>query len=357
MNEQMEFEYYYGEESEQHIFLQLPKFLLKEPRFAELSDTSKILYSLMLERMALSRKNGWFDEQNRAYIYFSVDYAKEELHRSKPTVIKAMKEIEAIGLIERIIRGQGKPTIIYVKKFIYMKKVSNPEAEPEVKNLDFKRSTSLTSRSKESKPQEVKDDDFKDSSNFTLRGKGSELQGVNSFCPNNIEFNNTEVNDNIPVQSFQSEDRYTRPLKVGRRETDSRTKKGQMIGEDMEAQKTAYEMMLKKQVHYEDTIQQKEFSDYKDIIDGIINIITDMAITASQGGMITVNQREIPFGIVAKRLLKTDYDVLTHVLSKFIHSTTSKKNIRNYLITSLYNAPDEMAADTKSQLNHDGYGC
>ena len=77
MNEQIEFEYYYGEEAEQFNFLMLPKFLLKEPRFAQLSDTSKILYSMMLERMGMSRKNGWFDDEGRPFIYYSIDCASK----------------------------------------------------------------------------------------------------------------------------------------------------------------------------------------------------------------------------------------------------------------------------------------
>lgn len=156
MNEQIEFEYYYGEEAEQFNFLMLPKFLLKEPRFSQLSDTSKILYSMMLERMSLSRKKGWFDDQGRPYIYYSIDYAKQETGHSKPTVIKAMKEIEEIGLIERKKQGQGKPTIVYVKKYVSRKMPQNPDVKPEVKDLDFKKSTPLTSRSQDAEPQEVK---------------------------------------------------------------------------------------------------------------------------------------------------------------------------------------------------------
>ena len=64
MNEQIEFEYYYGEEAEQFNFLMLPKFLLKEPRFAQLSDTSKILYSMMLERMGIIGTDGFHTIHN-----------------------------------------------------------------------------------------------------------------------------------------------------------------------------------------------------------------------------------------------------------------------------------------------------
>ena len=102
-----------------------------------------------MARMELSAKNGWLDEENRAYIYYSVENAMEDLKRSKPTVIKVIKELETIGLIERRKPGQGRPAIVYVKKYATEKKPSNPDEKPEVKNLYFKKSKSFTSKSKE----------------------------------------------------------------------------------------------------------------------------------------------------------------------------------------------------------------
>ena len=98
MSEKSDFEYYYGADSEQFSFLMIPKFLIREEKFSDMSDGSKMLYSHMLERMSLSRKNGWYDEENRTYIIFSVDAAMAELRKSKPTVIKFMKELEETAI-------------------------------------------------------------------------------------------------------------------------------------------------------------------------------------------------------------------------------------------------------------------
>lgn len=70
--------------------------------------------------MSLSIKNGWFDEQNRAYIVNSIENMMDDLGCSKPTCVKIVKELDSekgIGLIEKKRRGLGKPDIIYVKNF------------------------------------------------------------------------------------------------------------------------------------------------------------------------------------------------------------------------------------------------
>ena len=55
------------------VFTEYPKLLFTNECFKDLSSDAKILYGLMLDRMSLSIKNQWFDEENRAYIYFSVE--------------------------------------------------------------------------------------------------------------------------------------------------------------------------------------------------------------------------------------------------------------------------------------------
>ena len=57
--------YYYGHSGEQYAFFRIPKLLLTDDRFAEISTDAKLLYGLLLDRMELSYRNGWIDEQNK----------------------------------------------------------------------------------------------------------------------------------------------------------------------------------------------------------------------------------------------------------------------------------------------------
>ena len=68
MEEQTFFDYYYGGESEQFAFYRIPRQLVTGSYFKNLSTDAKLLYGLLLDRMSLSMKNGWYDEQGRVYI-------------------------------------------------------------------------------------------------------------------------------------------------------------------------------------------------------------------------------------------------------------------------------------------------
>ena len=119
--QKVQFEYFYNDDSDQYSFYRIPKLLFTEEYFSSLSCESKVLYGLMLDRMSLSLKNKWFDEQNRAYIIFTIEDVMELLNCKSQKAVKIMKELDAedgIGLIEKIRQGFGKPNIIYVKNFM-----------------------------------------------------------------------------------------------------------------------------------------------------------------------------------------------------------------------------------------------
>ena len=112
--------YFYGHEAEQYSFYRIPKQLISDSRFRNVSTDAKLLYGLMLDRMGLSMKNGWLDEQGRVYIFFVLDEIQDLLQCGHEKAVKLLAELDSekgLGLIERVKQGQGKPTIIYVKQF------------------------------------------------------------------------------------------------------------------------------------------------------------------------------------------------------------------------------------------------
>ena len=180
MGNTVEFDYYYGIEAEQFSFYRVPRLLIKDERFKGLSSDAKLLYGLMLDRMALSMKNGWLDDENRAYIIYAVENIMEDLGCSKPTCIKIMRELDTdkgIGLIEKKRRGLGKPDIIYVKNFATLKEAekepSNADVSTEVGKTDFKKSEKPTSRGRKSRLQEVMKTDFRRSEKPISAGRKS----------------------------------------------------------------------------------------------------------------------------------------------------------------------------------------
>ena len=68
----IQFDYFYGSEAEQYTFYRIPKILFKDKIFKDVSAEAKVLYGLMLDRMGLSIKNRWVDEENRVYIIYTI---------------------------------------------------------------------------------------------------------------------------------------------------------------------------------------------------------------------------------------------------------------------------------------------
>lgn len=109
--------YFYGDEAERFVFYRIPKGLITDNRFEHLKCDAKLLYGLMLDRMALSIKNNWLDKQNRAFIYYTIESIMEDLHCGHGKAGKLLSELETYGLLYRKRQGQGKPDRLYVLKF------------------------------------------------------------------------------------------------------------------------------------------------------------------------------------------------------------------------------------------------
>ena len=89
----------------------LPRFLLK----MDLSQTAKLLYSLLLDRSELSQKNGWQDNEGRTYIVYPVSEIAETLDKGSTAIKAALNELDAAGLLVRECRGFSAPNRLYVK--------------------------------------------------------------------------------------------------------------------------------------------------------------------------------------------------------------------------------------------------
>ena len=160
------FDFYYGKEAEQFNFYRIPKLLFTDKRFSNVSIEAKVLYGLLLDRMSLSIKNRWVDEENRVYIYFKVSDAMEYMNICKEKAIKLFAELDAdkgCGLILRRRQGLGKPAVIYVMNFnsgmydenenddgeMYDLQRSEKQTSGGQDSTDFKRSEKQTSMKSE----------------------------------------------------------------------------------------------------------------------------------------------------------------------------------------------------------------
>jgi len=93
-------------------YMIFPRFLLD----SNLSETTKLLYMLLLDRARLSMKNdGWADAQGHVFIYFTITDLAAALHKGEMTIKNSLASLEHTGLIVRRRQGPGHPNRIYVK--------------------------------------------------------------------------------------------------------------------------------------------------------------------------------------------------------------------------------------------------
>ena len=79
----MRFEYFYGGQSEYFSFYRIPRQLVTGAEFCDLSTDAKLLYGMMLDRMGLSARNGWYDELDRVYIYYTTGASDSSSEKSR----------------------------------------------------------------------------------------------------------------------------------------------------------------------------------------------------------------------------------------------------------------------------------
>lgn len=215
MAKTQEFDYYHSEESNDFRFIRVPRQLMTDPRFRDLSSEAKLLYSLLLDRMSLSAKNGWWDEQHRVFIYFTVKEIQEIFSCSKNKAIWLLEELDTakgVGLIERVRQGQGKPAKIYVKKF------TTAENSDGLQKSELLTSQNETSGGSISENQEVKkqDSNYTDK-NYTERINQSIYQRKRSFETPGIGLMDRLIISTVISNALEKDHSPPRQLCIGSR--------------------------------------------------------------------------------------------------------------------------------------------
>lgn len=303
----MNFEYFYGRECEQFTFFRIPKVLFVDKRFKDMSTDAKVLYGLMLDRMGLSLRNGWLDDKNRAYIIYKVEDIIKDLGCARQKVAKILDELDnSVGLIERKRQGLGKPNIIYVKNFIY---TENTDKNTEVSNSNFLKYENHTS------------------GNMKIK-----LPEVPKSYSNNTKYNNTDNNDtDDSIESYQ--DRNIEP------ETSDAI--------EWMRNRNTYRQQIKRNIEY-DVIDER-FD--KAWLDEIVELMTD--VVCSKEEHIRINKTEYPHEIVKSRFLKINSKHIEYIYFALKENTTKVRNIRAFLITTIYRSFDTADNWFNAKVNYD----
>ena len=284
----MTLDYFYGQAGELFSFFRIPKALFQEQRFQDLSTDAKTLYGILLDRMSLSVKNGWLDEQNRVFIIFTIEDVKRTLRCADNKATRLLRELEEFGLIERKRRGQGKPCLVYVKNF-----------------------------SSESSKESVKNRDNDDSC-------GSKIACQDPVKSRGIKKkeNKTEMNNTNLILSDESEKMKNRELL-----------------EEYFSRSLEMNLLLRLYPDDDDTLYQ------------IVNLLVDTCATNRK--LLHIAGDDKPAEVVRSRFMKLNADHIRFVLKCLAENSNPIRNMKQYLLASLYNAPTTMQLSYQNQTNHD----
>lgn len=330
----LDLEYYYGNEADQYSFYRIPKVLFTDSRFKNVPAEAKILYGLLLDRMALSVRNNWLDEEGRVYIIFTIADIMEILGCAEQKVNRLLAELDSakgIGLIERKQRGLGKPNVIYVKNF-----TGGEIQESQIKNCENHNSENVK---------------------FTK-------QDLRKSQTNNTDINNTEWNDIYPsINQEQGEPEPQKKGGTGRKPdsgcgTDGRNRKDGMDridGTDRADKADRMEdcrQQIKKNISYDILVHDNPYD--KERLDGFVELMAEAC--CSVRNTIRINQEDMPMETVRRRFLSLDSEHIRYVMECLDRNTTAVGNIRAYLLSALYNAPVTINQYYSSLVRHDMAG-
>ena len=347
----MQFDYFYGNEAEQFTFYRIPKILITSPHFKKISDSAKLLYGLMLDRMSLSIRNGWLDDDNRAYIFFTTNDVMEQMCCGTEKATKMLTELDSekgIGLIERVKQGQGKPAIIYLKKFYELEDTARSTKLSEIESQDFQESKVKTFENRKTRLSKIESQDFRKSKNKTFENRKSGLSeiekqdfrkskcnynNINNTDINNTDINNTDINYIYPINqdnyNIQNSDTQTEEEWIDR------------------YTKTVDE--IKKQIDYDYLINHAE----RDIVDEVVNIMAEVMTVYRP--KYKIEGDFIEYNAVVNKFRQITAQKLEICLLAYSRKIQRIKNPKAYWISTLYNIPLTSEIVLQNMINSDIY--
>ena len=328
MESTIKFDYFRGMEAEQYTFYRIPKVLFTAECFRSLSCEAKVLYGLLLDRMGLSIKNRWFDEEDRVYIIFTVEELAELLNCGTQKVVRLLKELDVksgIGLIEK--KRLGKPNVIYVKNFMIQELTRAEKQDLEAETLENTlNGENHNSRNVKITIQESAKSQFKNSENHHSRIVKSDIPEYPKSQSNNTEYSDIEHNENQSIDLSEG---------------------------DVMERKKHYRNMVQEQIYYKSLIQNPRYQ--KNEVDELVELTVEVLMLPDDR-MIWIAGDEKPAILVKDRFQMLNDAHFEYVLDSMKRNTGKVQNVKNYLLTSLYNAPLTMEHYYRLAVNHDLYG-
>ena len=407
--EKIQFDYYRGMEAEQYSFYRVPKILFTAECFKELSCEAKVLYGLLLDRMSLSMKNHWLDEEERVYIIFTVEEIAELLNCGTQKAVKLMKELDSekgIGLIEKKRLGLGRPNVIYVKNFLVQKNDEENGNIEELQNCENHNSGVVKTTIQEFPKSQFKNDENHNSEdvetigieteplkkepylneekdileNMEIEMQENEEIGEENFqnCENHnsrvvkttiqeypkSQFKNDENHNSGVVKTTiqecpKSQSNNTDINKTENNKTESSNILSNLIYLEKERmideieQRNTYREIIRENISYE--CFQNDTPHAREEVDELVELMVEVMLMPDKGKIRIAGEDKL-VSLVKSQFMKLTHAHIEYVCLCLDKNTTKVGNIKSYLLTALYNSVLTINHYYQSEVNHDLYG-
>lgn len=119
-----------------------------------------------------------------------------------------------------------------------------------------------------------------------------------------------------------------------------------------ESEMGAYRDLIRENIRYDDFVREHPWDAGQ--LDEMVELMVEAV--CSKRETLRVAGNEFPQAVVKSRLLKLDDGHIRFVFDCLKNNTTQVRNIKQYLLTTLYNAPVTIGNHYATQVNHDLYG-
>ena len=195
-------------------FIRFPLALLANQKYRGMSLEAKVVYSLLLNRLTLSQRNGWLNDKKEVYLIYTREETAATLGITYKKAIAAFKELLSHNLIIEQRRGRGFPNIIFVVKTDLSETNAEEFGEQfnpspgmdaaqnqDVSNGKIKTCQNGSSRSADTAGQDIPVQHIKTCQNSSLRTAGTEAQDMPKQQTSNIKYKNIDFSQ---IENSQS---------------------------------------------------------------------------------------------------------------------------------------------------------
>ena len=124
------------------------------------------------------------------------------------------------------------------------------------------------------------------------------------------------------------------------------------MGRDWMRERESYRELILENIEYDYLIQSHQLD--RDRLDELVELMVDTV--CSRRETIRIAGDDYPAEVVKSRFLKLDSSHIEYVLDRMRENTTYVRNIKKYLLATLYNAPATIGSYYTSLVSHDLYG-